>query len=112
MNEYSVEFGNNSRGWFDDLVEAEACFCEHGAICCHSNLGGGTMGGDHKVVSYKVDLMTFLSGHVGVNLHVVLVVHLLLDVLVHLGGDLRFWVYLVVEPKKFSPRLASFSVNK
>ena len=58
--------------------------------------------------------MTFLSGHLGVDLYVVLVVHQLLDVLVHLHGDLRFWVFLVVE-RLNSPggaRLASFSVYK
>ena len=39
--------------------------------------------------------MTFLSVYVGVDLYVVSVVQLLLDVLLHLGGDFRFWVDLV-----------------
>ena len=117
--EDSVEVGNNSRCWFGELIEAEACLCAYGAICRHSDLGGGTSGGDHKVVAHKVDLMTFLSGYLGVDLYVVSIVHLLLDVLIHLGGNFRFWVDLVVErlnslvvPKKFSPKLASFSVYK
>ena len=43
-NEYTAEFRNNSRGWFGDLIEAEACFSAHGAVRCHSNLGGGAGG--------------------------------------------------------------------
>ena len=39
-NEYTAELRNNSRGWFGDLVEAEARFSAHGAVSCHSNLGG------------------------------------------------------------------------
>ena len=40
----SSEAGVNSRCWFGDLVETEACFSVHGAVCRHSNLGGGAGG--------------------------------------------------------------------
>ena len=66
-------------------------------ICCHSDFGRGTSRGDHKVVFHKVDLVTFLSSYVRVDFYVITVVHLLLDVLVHLGGNFRFRVDLVVE---------------
>ena len=92
-----AELGNNSRGLFGDLVEAEASLCAHGAICCHSNFGRGTSRGDHKVVTHKLDWVTFLSGYLRGDLYVISIVHLLLDVLVHLVGNFRFRVNLVVK---------------
>ena len=42
-------------------------------------------------------LMIFLMSFLKVDRDIILVVHLLLDVQVHLSSNLRFWVDLVVE---------------
>ena len=59
--------------------------------------GGGAGGGHHEVVSHKVELVTFLSGHVDVDLDVVADVHLFLHVVVYFRRDHGLCINLGVE---------------
>ena len=87
MHEDSSEAGDVSRGRLSDVIEAVARLGAHGAVSGHSHLGRGAGAGYNKVVSHKVKLV-FLPVVLRVDLHVVSVINLLLDVLVHLCRDL------------------------
>ena len=81
------EAGDVSRGRLGDVIEAEAGLSTHRAVSGHPHLGGGAGVGYNKVVSHKMKLV-FLPVVLRVDLHVVSVINLLLDVLVHLCRDL------------------------
>ena len=89
VHEDSSEAGDVSRGRLSEIIEAEAKLSVHGAVSGHSHLGRGAGAGYNKVVSHKVKLVIF-PVVLRVDLHIVSIINLLLDVLVHLCCDVGF----------------------
>ena len=87
-------------------------------IYCHPDLGGWTGGRDYKIVATKMEL-EFFSGLLGDDGEVVAIVHLHLDVLVHLSGNFRLVKHLGVESLNsvgctvmISPKFFKLSLHK
>ena len=62
-----------------------------------SHLNRQAGGRDHEVVTHEVELMIVEAGCGGINLHIVSVLHLFVDMLIHSSCDIWFGEYLVVE---------------